>query len=144
MSFMETMEFKKKLEILVGRTGVKAADVARRAGVPPQRITDWKDPSKHRQPTIAQALSLARALGVSVDYLLDDAQDDPPPPLTEDERTLLRIARKIGIEEALSRLSLAPGTVARPLGGTDMDPSDRKPSRQHKRAKGPDVPAAGK
>jgi transcriptional regulator with XRE-family HTH domain len=137
---MEVMDFPEKLEKLIAHSGMKAAEVARRSGIPPQRFTDWKADRK-RRPTADQALHLARALNVSVDYLLDSELDDPPDPvLTTAEREILAFVRRIGIEDAWERLSLKAGTVARPIGGTDLDPSERQPERQDERAKRPRRP----
>jgi transcriptional regulator with XRE-family HTH domain len=109
---MECMEFRKKLEKLTTGPG-KAAEIARRAGVPPQRISDWKDANQKRQPTITQAVSLARALGVSVDYLLDDTQDEPPPQLTPAEQQLI---------EAMRAARISPVAVAAMLMRADRKP----------------------
>jgi transcriptional regulator with XRE-family HTH domain len=138
---MDHMELKEKLPMLIRKRGLKQADVARITGIPAARFTDWKDPASGRTPTLEQALRVARALGVPLDYLADPEQDDPPAPaLSDAEREIIAFVRRIGVETAWSRLGLIPGTVARPVGGTDLDPSERQPERQDERAKRPRRP----
>ncbi len=64
-------------------------------------------------PDLIEAAKLARFYSVSVDYLADDAKDEPGssslPALEED---ILRLSRLIGLEEARKRLLLVPRGAA--------------------------------
>lgn len=84
------------------------------------KISKWKD-DKGR-PTAQEALRMARLLEISVEYLIDDDQEEPPRPapvLSEREAAILAIVRTreriegtdvLSIEEINWRLS---GPVAR-------------------------------
>ena len=61
-----------------------------------------------QEPKLRLAYELARALGVTLDYLVDDAAElDPAGHLvvvTEEELTILRIVRRLGADAAMDRL----------------------------------------
>ena len=61
-----------------------------------------------QEPKLRVAWKLARALGVSLDYLADDDMTEEPGGaivrLSEDERTILKLVRRLGTEAALDRL----------------------------------------
>jgi transcriptional regulator with XRE-family HTH domain len=68
--------FSEKVKRLIGDQS--QAKVARRAGLSPSALNNLLQRSGS-VPTAKTALQLARALEVSVDWLIDDAQDWPPP-----------------------------------------------------------------
>ena len=45
---------------------------------------------------VSAALRMARVLGVTLDYLADDDQDEPPAKMDEWEEKLLEAARELG------------------------------------------------
>lgn len=110
---MTSMNLPEKLERLLARPGIRAIDVARKAGLRPQRITEWKDPKSKRRPTLTQALALAQALDVPLDYLADDAQDDPPAPDVPPD--LVALIRTLGVERARARLLMLPEPGSPPI-----------------------------
>lgn len=66
-----------------------------------------------QEPKVGTAFTLARALGVSLDVLLDDPSGPAPGdvamvPLTADERDLIRVARRVGIALAFDRVVGVP------------------------------------
>jgi transcriptional regulator with XRE-family HTH domain len=87
----------------MAQRGLKAADLSRLTGIPSQRFTEWKNstPERPRVPTLSQALRIARALGVPLDYLADDDLDDPTSlaelGIDPDDRTLLEFLRITGL-----------------------------------------------
>jgi transcriptional regulator with XRE-family HTH domain len=97
-----------------------------RAGLSKNRITVLKDKGRM---SASEALRIARALGVRVEYLLDDAIRDILSDFSEQEQDILKMARIIGYEEAKRRLMEAPTLEAdgmfgeqrkaRPSGGKD-------------------------
>jgi hypothetical protein len=70
------MTFQQKLRRLTEeRTKAK---LSRRAGLPSTAINDYV--VKGTRPLAENALKLARVLGVSTDWLIDDEQEWPPVP----------------------------------------------------------------
>jgi hypothetical protein len=69
-------------------------------------------------------LRLARIFEVSLEWLCDDTAEMPPPPkreegakgqmLTEDERTILKMASVLGYDVAMLRLMNPPQVEQRP------------------------------
>ena len=68
------MTFHEKLHVLTEDRKKRA--LSRRTGLPADAITAYL--SKRHMPSGEVALRLARVLGVSVEWLLDDAQGMPP------------------------------------------------------------------
>lgn len=68
------MTFKEKLSRLT--EDMIKARISRRAGLPPNAINDYIN--KGHTPGAHNAVSLARALGVDVGWLIDDAREWPP------------------------------------------------------------------
>lgn len=84
-------------------------------------------------PRADQALEIAKALDVDLVWLLDDKQEFPPvpwgaseSPLTEDERVVLRLAKVMGLEQALRRLA---ALEVRPLSVEQADQLKRELGR---------------
>lgn len=100
------MEFSEKIRRLLKAHRLSQADLAKSLGTNQQQVSRWLDAKA--PPKAAYLLRLARALGVTVDYLIDDAQDEPAPGpgLHPDEAYLVRVVRGIGLnfEEAIARL----------------------------------------
>lgn len=77
-------------------------------------VSNWFS-GKH-VPDVVLGLTIARIVGYPLDWMADGLQDTPPEPaesgvhLSDDERTILRIARAITPDEAIRRLSYAVGT----------------------------------
>jgi transcriptional regulator with XRE-family HTH domain len=62
--------------------GVNKARVSRAVGLPPNAISSYL--AKRSVPRADIALKIARALGVPLDWLLDDSKDWPPPDRDEE------------------------------------------------------------
>lgn len=102
---------------------ITQAQLAEAIGTDQTQISRWLNNPK-KGPSLFYMLRIARALGTSVDYLIDDAMTDPAGSmLTEDEQRLLEDARLVGIAEARKRLLMArtkgpdvltPATPAQP------------------------------
>jgi transcriptional regulator with XRE-family HTH domain len=90
------------------------SEVARKTGVAQSAISEAS--SGKRRLYVDQAMKIARALGVSLDYLADDAQDEPAPSsITADEERVLWLVRELGLTagELARRLTGEPGGKAR-------------------------------
>jgi transcriptional regulator with XRE-family HTH domain len=132
---VNAMTFAEKLEQLRSVRGLSQSDLAAAAGISQPRISEWKREDS-RGPSLPVALSIARALGVSLDYLADDAQDDPPAALTpaEQQAVLLTRALSLSVEEVARRLAgnAAPTNSGvppiRPVGVSQQKDITRRPA----------------
>lgn len=103
------MELGPKLRKLMDLNRLSQEGLARQVGVSQNQVSRWA--RGVNVPDIRQARLIATALRVSVDYLADDAQDDPaPPPLNDDEAWLIRTYRASGLtlDEALALFTRRP------------------------------------
>jgi transcriptional regulator with XRE-family HTH domain len=100
------MELKLKLQDLMARKGLNGQKLARLSQVSDSEISRILQ-GKSR-PGLDNALRLAQAVGVSLDYLADDKLDaepvEPADSLSPEERKVLSIVAKIGCPEALTIL----------------------------------------
>lgn len=87
-----------------------------------------------QEPKLHLAYELARALGVTLDYLVDDSPEfDPAAQLvvvSEDEQTILKIVRRLGVDTSIDRLlgltSLASGEeLGRSLESHELSPHSK-------------------
>lgn len=106
--YCDEMRFHEKVAKLIDRRGLTQTDLARMADMKPSQINRLVSGDR---PTVnlLNALHISRALGVSMEYLVDDAQDEPPPPeFSEGERQIIGLVRLMGEDVAMRRLTLAP------------------------------------
>jgi transcriptional regulator with XRE-family HTH domain len=97
--------FAQKLNAAMSRADVTQQALVRLMGTGRNTVHRW---CKGEQvPPVEYMLRLARALDVSLEYLVDDEMDEPPKLLTEDERIILLLAHDMGVDKARRRLSLA-------------------------------------
>jgi transcriptional regulator with XRE-family HTH domain len=100
------MELKIKLQKLMARNGLNGQRLARRSEVSDSEISRILQ-GKSR-PGLDNALRLAQAVGVSLDYLADDSLDaepaEPADTLSPEERKILNISQKIGCADVLTIL----------------------------------------
>jgi transcriptional regulator with XRE-family HTH domain len=71
------MNFSEKLKALRDQHGLKQSELADRSGLTTNKVQRYEQ--SNQKPKGDDALALARALGVSADYVLDDALPFPPP-----------------------------------------------------------------
>jgi hypothetical protein len=110
------MDFKLKLVRLLEETKLpNVAELARRAAVAKTSCYRWFDPEDPALPDVKEALRVAKALEVSLDYLADDQLDERPvPEYDHDEREIIRAVRELRLSygEVLRRLAMTgAGTV---------------------------------
>lgn len=101
------MTLKDKLQMLMARAGLNGQKLARMSQVSDSEISRILQ-GKSR-PGLDNAFRLARAVGVSLDYLADDAldvdaQSVPADSLTSEDRKILALAAKIGRGEVSTLL----------------------------------------
>jgi transcriptional regulator with XRE-family HTH domain len=130
------MELKIKLQNLMARNGLNGQRLARKSEVSDSEISRILQ-GKSR-PGLDNALRLAQAVGVSLDYLADDSLDaepaEPPDALSAEERKILNISQKIGCADVLTILenvrflgyevAMARLVGARPIIEIDKDGSE--------------------
>lgn len=120
------MNFREKLDELRKQKRWSQSDVAGAIGEPVATVNEWF--LGKRKPTLDKALKLARTLGVPLDYLADDALDEPAPGgLSDDDTIILRIARGMTADEAIRRLSAVPGVFT----GVSSDQPRMKSKENH-------------
>jgi transcriptional regulator with XRE-family HTH domain len=125
MSHLMAMRILEKILESARRKGVGQLALERAADLPKNRISKWKDGVG--EPTAAQALRIARVLGVPVEYLADDAMDEPPAP--DVPQDVLDTIHRLTVDVARNRL----------LGLPDLGIGKPQPTRiapQEKRKKG--------
>jgi transcriptional regulator with XRE-family HTH domain len=102
------MELKTKLQLVMARKGLNGQKLARLSQVSDSEISRILQ-GKSR-PGLDNALRLARAVGVSLDYLADDQLEaepaQPPDALSPEERKILSIVPKIGSAGVLTILEI--------------------------------------
>jgi transcriptional regulator with XRE-family HTH domain len=98
-------------------------------GLAESRISRWLGGDGNPKPL--QFLSMARALGVTVDYLIDDRQDAMSPMLSSEENYILETVRKLGYEVAVQRLlATSAGAQKGTTTGRPPAPHDAPGSRE--------------
>lgn len=114
MWLMKVEKMMAKMMAVLASRGWTATDLEVSAGLPKNRITKWK---KGGEPTARQALAIARALGVPLEWLADDTLDYPPPPTTAVD-LMARFEepiRILGVTEAWRRLLRPPEGESGPI-----------------------------
>lgn len=108
------MGYADKLHKLCAMRGLDQAALATRFGLSKSSIS--RIMSGTQEPKLSLAYELAKALGVTLDYLVDESPDLGPTEqlvkVSEDEVTILKIVRRLGTEAAYARLlnAQAPGS----------------------------------
>ena len=92
------MDFSEKLKALRDQHGLKQSDLAERSGLTANKIQRYEQ--SNQKPKGDDALALARVLGVTADYLLDDGLPFPPPEEHLSEKVVI-IRRLEGLVGAL-------------------------------------------
>jgi len=99
-----------KIEKLLAAKGWKQNAFEKAAVLAENRISEWKD--GEGEPTLRQALRIARLLQVPLEYLADDSLDEPLPStgVTPDEAAILDLFRALRLDKAegLRRLASPP------------------------------------
>lgn len=97
-----TQKLKDKLLTEMARQGLNGQRLAQRSKVSDSEIS--RILSGQSTPGLENAFRLARAVGVSVDYLADDTTETDPlrsaDPLSAEERRILDLARRLGLDRA--------------------------------------------
>ncbi len=98
-----TQKLKDKLLTAMARQGLNGQKLAQRSKVSDSEIS--RILSGQSTPGLENAFRLARAVGVSLDFLADDALESDPlratDPVTPEERRLLDLAQRVGMIRAV-------------------------------------------
>src|SRR6516225_11395635 len=93
------MGFSEKLSRLLELRKVSQSELARRTGIA-QTTISLMSAAKQR-PYLDQAWKIATALGVSLDYLANDLDEDPPAEMSPSECFLYEAIQRLGVDRAL-------------------------------------------
>jgi transcriptional regulator with XRE-family HTH domain len=99
------MGYAEKMQRLCALRGLDQSALAERMGISKSSMS--RILSGAQEPKLRLAQDLARELGVTLDYLMDESADDPsrqPITVTEDELTVLKLVRRLGVDVAIDRL----------------------------------------
>jgi transcriptional regulator with XRE-family HTH domain len=106
MAYGRFMKLKDKLQMLMARQGLNGQKLARLSQVSDSEISRILQ-GKSR-PGLDNAFRLAKAVGVSLDYLADESLDldttQPADLLSPEERKILSLTQRIGVSEVLTIL----------------------------------------
>lgn len=104
----ERMEFSSKLKRLMGIHRYSQGLLAQKLDVSQNKVSTWTRGLV--LPDLREAVVLSRLFGVDVNYLANDALDDPPESPEDDERAILDLVHALELDkrEALRRLATAP------------------------------------
>jgi transcriptional regulator with XRE-family HTH domain len=142
-----------KLTRLIETTGAAGKDIADAMDAHESKVSKFK--TGESMPSFRQLVILGKFFKVPVDYLIDDEMDDPgeapclralpesappPPPagLTESEQILLKLARQVGVPDAVEALmnyqfaAAAPRAARDAAAGHTLTRADEAPIRQAK------------
>lgn len=106
----ERMKLHLKLHKHCAEKGWDQSELLKQSGQPVSPSTMSSYWAGRTKPSLDAALAFCRALGLPLEYLADDAQDDPPasPGLSEQETVVLALSREMGMQTALRRLARLP------------------------------------
>src|SRR5947209_18768973 len=97
------MGYTDKLQRFCALRGLDQAALASKVGLSKSSIS--RILSGVQEPKLRLAYDLAKALGVTLDYLVDDALEMGPTDhlvmISEDELTVLKIVRRLGVNVAI-------------------------------------------
>ena len=103
---MGVMGYSEKLQKLCVLRNLDQATLASKVGLSKSSIS--RILSGVQEPKLRLAYDLARALGVTLDYLVEDSPEIGPTQhlvtITEEELMILKIARRLGSNVAIDRL----------------------------------------
>ncbi len=100
------MGYAEKLQKLCVLRGMDQTALAERVGLSKSSMS--RILSGTQEPKLRLAYDMARALGVTLDYLVDDSLEVDAAGqwvvVTEDELTVLKLVRRLGTDTAIDRL----------------------------------------
>lgn len=119
-----SMGYVEKLQKLCQLRGIDQSSLAARLGL--SRSSMSRILSGAQEPKLRLAHELARALGVTLDFLVDDEQGLGPGDqfvmVNSDEQTILKLVRRLGYETSIDRLlGVAPGAGEEERGGRPVE-----------------------
>ena len=106
------MGYRDKLKKLCALRGLDQSSLASQVGLTKSSISRILNGAQ--EPKLSVAYALAKALGVTLDYLIDESLELGPTDqlvsVTEEEMTILRVVRQLGTSESFDRLlAVQPG-----------------------------------
>lgn len=128
---MDAMKLVDKALRMAKEKRINQAELARLIGVPPSRVSEWKN--DEGKPSVDHALRMAKVVGTTLDYLADDELDEPPAPssLEPDEQFILQLFRDLRLsrDEAARRLAMASDAHDGEFSANEPGVAHRVPTR---------------
>jgi transcriptional regulator with XRE-family HTH domain len=126
------MGYAEKLQKLCAMRGLDQSELAARVGISKSSMS--RIVSGAQEPKIQLARSLAKELGVTLDYLVDESMEATTSSqliaVTEDELLVLKIVRRLGPNVAMDRLlAVGPPPEARARPEAAEPRADAAPSQ---------------
>jgi transcriptional regulator with XRE-family HTH domain len=120
------MGYAEKLQRLCVQKGLDQSALAEAVGLSRSSIS--RILSGGQEPKLGVAWKLARRLGVPLDYLADEEDAGEPGGsgafvhVSEDELTILKLVRRLGVEESMDRLLAVKPAAEAPENGARTGP----------------------
>ena len=136
------MGYTDKLQKLCALRGLDQTSLAKKVGLSRSSISRILNGAQ--EPKLGLAYDLARALGVSLDYLVDENPEvelnDQLVMLSESELTILKIVRHLGTNTSIDRLLNSPalGVPTSLEAKPSPPPMVNRPRAENPRAEKPD------
>lgn len=136
------MGYTDKLQKLCALRGLDQSSLAKKVGLSRSSISRILNGAQ--EPKLGLAYDLARVLGVSLDYLVDDNPEvelnDQLVMLSESELTILKIVRHLGTNTSIDRLLNSPANGIPNASETKPSPPPtvNRPRPENLRAEKPD------
>lgn len=124
------MKWFEKLRLAREQAGYRQADMAEVLGYKSVSTYNKLENGELKDPPFEKVALAASIVGASLDFMVDEMNDEPPEfPLTDDELLILQLIRDLGLDraEAMRRLAAsAPrsgsGTLREIAGPADLTP----------------------
>ena len=129
---MDAMRLNMKLNLLLNKKGWSQEQLRLAMKTQPSAgtVSSWCS-GRGVYPRLDQAYDMANVLGCDLVYLADDDLDNEPGAVSQDEkeRMVMTLAKSIGYQEALDRLSLKGTPVHRIVIRSEEETSKHRGSR---------------
>jgi transcriptional regulator with XRE-family HTH domain len=97
---LDMKTYVEKLKTALESRGIRVAELARRVGMHPNRVTRWRDGQGDGYPRANEAYLIAKALDIPLEWFLDGSEGPPPPATASERGIVLELIDALGDREA--------------------------------------------